>query len=1362
MKPMSKILSAIAVFSLVLCAVWAQQQPSGQPTEQPTVGQTGAESLPITQGDLRAYNDEGKLLTFPLKHTRVNAEISGFIAKVMATQVFENPYDKPIEAIYVFPLPQDAAVEQMLMQVGDRVTVGEVHRREEARLIYEIAKARGKVASLLEQERPNIFTQSVANIRPGDEVIITIYYTELLIYDKGAYEFNFPMVVGPRYMPGVPTGKQGTGWSPDTTSVPDASRISPPVLKPGYRTGHDIDIEVTIDAGVPIQNLASKSHKIDILSQSGSRAVVRLTPEDTIPNKDFTLRYEVAGEKPQMALLTHRSGIGGYFMLMIQPQLEPTGTDLIPREVVFVLDVSGSMNGLPIEKSKEVVKKSLDGLGPDDTFRIITFSGSAQVMSEEALANTPENIARAKAFIDQQQGAGGTEMLKGVQAAMSAPLDPEYMRIVVFLTDGYIGNETQILAAIEEKLGPSRVFSFGIGSSVNRYLIQRMAEVGHGDAQFVRQDEDPEKAVQRFVERIQKPCLMDIKIDWGGLKVVDVYPARVPDLFAAQPVFLIGRYETPGSAVVTLRAIVAGEPFEQHVSVNFPDWQGENSALGSLWARMQIKELMAKQYQGEKPEIVQQITNLALDYHLMSQYTSFVAVDDETENLTLEEPITVTQPLPMPEGVSFEGVFGPMGEPGTPHGLVFDESLAREALYAGQEVKWSFIEEAPVSAGVPMRDKRMLATALAPYATPAPPAPASLAYPASVPPAAGAMKASYSLNAPAMGTVSRGDIKQSRLAAQVQGLGEVDRVANGALIASQEAAGKVFYFQDAFEFASFEGGGQPVQSLHNDWMKLAQQDKARFDKLQQLIANAAKAKPEELTATTMELLTSPEEHLQRIALGMILSENVREKIEKDKNLIKRVEEITGKANDLDTRILALAALHMIQPQKADAALRSAARSKEPAVRQIALYLAHQWESPVAPQLYLGGTKDADPGVRLLSAVGLSTGTLSQEARTALLNLVSDPKDNVSAAAIWSLGMARNDTVILAPCVTKLLSDQITSYPLSLVQAAVVYKKMWEGEDAKRIAGIGGMSPRDVWIGVIKRTAEKQEAPNVKAAREALRLIALNALENEKTWYYDTGDEVFEAVKSCLSDESENVRITAISGIGRFGERSVPIWMEVLTNTDKWPQPDVIEGAIGKLVTAMSEEKTRAIVSQSALTETLRSLLESEKIQDAKYNVVRAAALEGLVALNAASSTDKLERYALADRFWRVRRAALLGLAKQQKALALPTLIRALDDRSPAVRAVAVGMIAAVIAPEPVSEKQWNEMIADPTTVTMRKQLAQLGFDEALLQSRTAEVIVAFEPNIKKLAASAALKANADFQHRLSSTLSAAKGTRSEK
>jgi len=1344
----------LAVFCCMVSVVQAQQ-----PTEQPTVGQTGAESLPITQGDLRAYDDDGKELTFPLKHTRVNAEISGFIAKVMVTQIFENPYDKPIEAIYVFPLPQDAAVEEMVMQVGDRVTVGEVHRREEARLIYEIAKARGKVASLLEQERPNIFTQSVANIRPGDEVWITICYTELLIYDKGAYEFNFPMVVGPRYMPGAPVGKQATGWSPDTTAVPDASRISPPVLKPGYRSGHDIDLEVTIDAGVAIQNLASKSHRIDILEQSGSRAAVRLAPDDTIPNKDFTLRYEVAGEKPQMALLTHRGGFGGYFLLMIQPQVEPTGTDLIPREVVFVLDVSGSMGGLPIEKSKEVVKKSLDGLAPDDTFRIITFAGRATVMSEEALANTPENIQRAKEFIDKQRGGGGTEMLKGVQAAMSAPLDPAYMRIVVFLTDGYIGNETQILAAIEEKRGPSRVFSFGIGSSVNRYLIQRMAEVGRGEAQFVRQDQDPEKAVERFVERIQKPCLMDIEIEWGTLQALDVYPSRVPDLFAAQPVFLVGRYEGPGSAVVTLRGTVAGQPFEQHVDVLFPDWQGENSALTSLWARMQIKELMAKQFKGEIPEIVEQITNLALDYHLMSKYTSFVAVDDATEDLSLEEPITVTQPVLIPEGVSFEGIFGPQGERDISH--AFGAYLAKEEAYLGDRVQdMGFIAGARISG----RQVRKLATTLAPYPTAAPPMAGGLGslgrQPASQ--ISGGIKAGYSLYAPARGTVSRGDVWRVRQGGPVQRLAEIEGVANGDLLASQEMAGNYFYFgHQAFQFLDYsEIAGQTVQILNRDWRQLQQKDKAKFENLQKLIADPAKAKPEELSAATIDLLNSSEEHLQRIGLALLLSKDVGEKIKKDATLLNTVNKISGKADDLETRALSISALHKMNPQKADAALRSAAKSKDPNERLLALQLAHQWKSPVARDLYLHGTKDTDPGVRLLSAVGLSTGTLTRKDQAALLELISDPKDEVSAAAIWSLAMVRKDPVILAPCVKKLLTDDLTSFPFSMVQAAVVYKNIWEDENLK--IPVGGMSPKDVWIGVIKRTAKKQEAPNVKAAREALRLIALAALENDKTWYYDTGKEVFEAVKSCLADECENVRLTAISGIGRFGERSVPVWMEVLNNIDTWTQPGVIEGAIGKLVTAVSDKKTKAAVSQSALAEVLRLLLESDKMGDARYNAVRAAALEGLITLDASPSAAELEHSALADRFWRVRRAALLGLAKQQKALALPVLIRALDDRSPAVRAVAIGTIALVSSiPEP-SEKQWDELLAAPTPITMRKQLAALGFSETLIQSRTPEIIVAFEPNIKRAARTDALKQDKDFQQRLSSTLTAAKGKRSVK
>ncbi len=308
-------------------------------------------------GALTALDSTGKPAgACPLKHTAVQAEISGFLARATVTQEFHNPFQQKIEAVYTFPLPQNAAVDDMTMHVGTRVVKGKIKPREEARAIYEAARASGRVASLLDQERPNIFTQSVANIMPGEKVTIVISYVETLKFEDGSYEFVFPMVVGPRYIPGAPTGKQGGGWSPDTNRVPDASRITPPVAVPGTRAGHDISLEVKLDAGVPIDSVACATHEVLVRRPSASAAVVRLKDQATLPNKDFILRYDVAGRKIQDAVLVHRAERGGFFTLILQPPERVAAEEVTPKELVFVLDTSGSMSGFPIEKAKETMQ----------------------------------------------------------------------------------------------------------------------------------------------------------------------------------------------------------------------------------------------------------------------------------------------------------------------------------------------------------------------------------------------------------------------------------------------------------------------------------------------------------------------------------------------------------------------------------------------------------------------------------------------------------------------------------------------------------------------------------------------------------------------------------------------------------------------------------------------------------------------------------------------------------------------------------------------------------------------------------------------------------------------------------------------
>src|SRR6266550_6268822 len=346
----------------------------------------------VTPGALQVIDPNGKPKALcPLKHTDVKAQISGFLSRVVVTQQFENSFPEKIEAVYTFPLPQDAAVDDMTMTVGDRTVRGKILRREEAQAVYEAAKANGQTASLLNQERPNIFTQSVANILPGEQIKITISYVETLKYDDGSYEFVFPMVVGPRYVPGSAAGvSTGNGVSADTDKVPDASRITPHPIPEGMRAGHDISLDLTLDAGVPIDTVNSKSHDIDIQRDGPGRAHVRLKNGPVIPNKDFVLKFDVAGKSISDALLTHRSQRGGFFTLILQPPERVTVEDVAPKELVFVLDTSGSMNGFPIEKAKETMKLALDNLYPADTFNVITFSGDTRILFPEPVPATPE------------------------------------------------------------------------------------------------------------------------------------------------------------------------------------------------------------------------------------------------------------------------------------------------------------------------------------------------------------------------------------------------------------------------------------------------------------------------------------------------------------------------------------------------------------------------------------------------------------------------------------------------------------------------------------------------------------------------------------------------------------------------------------------------------------------------------------------------------------------------------------------------------------------------------------------------------------------------------------------------------------
>jgi Ca-activated chloride channel homolog len=654
-----------------------------------------------TSGSLTVLDAEGKAKAMcPLKHTDVNAEISGFISRVVVTQQFQNPLKEKIEAVYMFPLPQNAAVDDMTMIVGERTVRGKILPREEARAAYEAAKSSGQVAGLLDQERPNIFTQSVANILPGEQVKITISYVETLSYVNGAYEFVFPMVVGPRYKAGV----------------------APKNVPPGTRSGHDISLDVTLDAGLIIENVASSSHLVDIQRPDNRSARLRLKDNSTIPNKDFILRYDVATQAIQDAVLTHRADKGGFFTMILQPPERITVADVTPKELVFVLDTSGSMQGFPIEKAKETMKLALDGLNPSDTFNLITFAGDTSILFPEPVPATRENLRKAQAFLSSRIGQGGTEMMKAIEAALNPSDDQSHVRVVCFMTDGYVGNEMEIIAAVQNHPN-ARVFAFGIGESVNRFLLDKMAEAGRGEVEYVGLNDDGSAAARRFHERVRNPLLTDISIDWNGLPVADVYPQRIPDLFSARPVVVTGRYSESGRATIRLKGKMAGNDFVREIPVELPETMASHDVLASLWARARVDDLMGQGLYGRRAEnmradLKDAITQLGIEYRLMTAFTSFVAVEEMVVtdggqprriDVPLESPAGVNMAAQNAGGSGFIGQFF-VGNRRVNGGYILNSGGARGAGNFGR-LPAPLVNTAPVVSSVTASDPKPLTEA---------------------------------------------------------------------------------------------------------------------------------------------------------------------------------------------------------------------------------------------------------------------------------------------------------------------------------------------------------------------------------------------------------------------------------------------------------------------------------------------------------------------------------------------------------------------------------------------------------------------------------------------------------------------------
>jgi Ca-activated chloride channel family protein len=606
-------------------------------------------------GGLYVQTGDRKQQAFTLTNTDVKGQISGNISRVEVTQTFQNPYDKPLEAIYVFPLPDQAAVDDMEIKIGDRVIKGDIKKREEAKAIYERARQEGRTAGLLEQERDNIFTQSLANIKPNEQIKVTIRYTESLKFEQGDYEFVFPMVVGPRYITGQAIDAQG-----NTLQVPDASRINPPIVKPETRSGNDITVSLQIDVGVPIRNLYSTSHRLDV-KNNGETVQLKLAAGDNIPNKDLIVRYKVSGDRTAPTVLTTNTDQGSHFATYLIPAIAYRADQIVPKDVVFLMDTSGSQSGDPILKSRELMRRFINGLNPNDTFTIIDFSNTTRQLSNYPLQNNIANRQKAMNYIDQVDANGGTELMNGINAVTKFPSATDgRIRSVVLITDGYIGNDNEVIAAVQKNLKPgNRLYSFGVGSSVNRYLLDRVAEMGRGTSRVVRQDEPTEAVAEKFFRQINNPVLTNIQVKWeGNGSAPEIYPSNAPDLFAEQPLVLFGKKGDRANGKLKITGIAAGgERYEQILDVNFENGNS-NLGIAQLWGRARIKDLMNQMFGGEVKSLVDAVTQTALNYRLLSQYTAFVAVSDEVRVNPNGGKVTVQVPVEMPQGVSYEGTYG--------------------------------------------------------------------------------------------------------------------------------------------------------------------------------------------------------------------------------------------------------------------------------------------------------------------------------------------------------------------------------------------------------------------------------------------------------------------------------------------------------------------------------------------------------------------------------------------------------------------------------------------------------------------------------------------------------------------------------
>ncbi|MCP4338413.1 MAG: marine proteobacterial sortase target protein [Desulfobulbaceae bacterium] len=642
--------------------------------------ESGVRPENVRRGELLVAKESGQLQPAPLMSQQVSISISGITARVKVEQHFVNNAESWIEAVYVFPLPDESSVDHLRLRVGERLLEGQIMEKEEARKTHEKAKEEGRKSSLLVQNRPNIFTTRVANIGPGEEVTVEIEYQQTVRFADDIFSLRFPMVVGPRYIPGRPLVDQvdqvgeeergetpasmeffapplritSTGWAVDTDQVPDASEITPPVDLDGKTT---IPVELTIDlaAGIPLSRLESLYHGIEATEIGEGHYSIRLTGEIKA-DRDFVLEWAAENEgDTKAALFAETLGNNQYMLLMLMPPQKVSGSP-VPREMIFILDVSGSMAGTSIVQAKAAISLALTKLRPSDHFNIIVFSNSTHALFNGARPADQAHVQEASHYIEQVKADGGTEMKPALLLALDGSSRHERLRQVVFLTDGAVGNEDELLKLIARRLGDSRLFTVGIGSAPNSYFMNRAATMGRGTYSYIGKGAEVKEKMTNLFTKLEQPVISDLRLELAGsAEEIEGYPSPIPDLYLGEPLVLAVRTGWE-NATLRLTGTRLGQPWETLVDTST---YGRREGIGALWARKKIRSQMEALALGaDREKVREEVLKTALEHHLVSKYTSLVAVDSVVSRAKEVKEVQAPVITHLPQGWQAKAVFG--------------------------------------------------------------------------------------------------------------------------------------------------------------------------------------------------------------------------------------------------------------------------------------------------------------------------------------------------------------------------------------------------------------------------------------------------------------------------------------------------------------------------------------------------------------------------------------------------------------------------------------------------------------------------------------------------------------------------------